>query len=590
MISDQKTACAQHRISNIEQKQKRQIFHDFCRFSLNATQIRQPMRFGLLVNGFYLQRWQYRAVQHLLEDGHELVVAIVRDNDPVADSIFNKLAHYPYNWLIYRIWQRFFFRPEAKRDVEISGILTGIPLIRCAPVRKKNTEWIPDKIADEVREIKTDFLLRLGFNIIRGSILDAPVYGIWSFHHDDEQLIRGGPPGFWEVFLGHDTNGIILQRLSAKLDAGPIIDKIWLPVIKHSYKAHLNMLLNESAYMPARACRSIALHGMRDKQPEALGKIYRNPNNLSMLRFMFMMPFRRIGLHLFQLLKQESWQVGVAAVSRDALLQMPDFSTLSLQWVRHPDRAQYYADPFVVDFQDLTIILAEHFSYHTGRGRLVRLLPDDGLRAVEVEMPDELHRSFPFLFVHQDKIYCLPECYASRTITLFEFNPSKNRLSNPVVLLNDVDALDPVLFEYNGYWWLMYSRKHLSGVQLYAWYADRPTGPFRPHPLNPLKTDPRCARNAGAPFLVEGRLIRPAQDIAGAYGKVVVLNRVEVLSPEDYLESPVQRFEPDSMWLFNKGLHTFNGNNTLVVMDAKTYRFSMAGLKHVWRTKTARKV
>lgn len=547
------------------------------------------MRFGLLVNGPFLQHWQYQAVQHLLGDGHELVVAVEREETFPPVSFFSKVAKYPYKWLLYRFWQRFLFRPEAKKNIDISSLLDGIVVVNCKPELRGNAEWIPDEVVDKVRSHNPDFLLRFGFNIIRGGILNVTPYGVWSYHHDDEQVIRGGPPGFWEVFYGHYTNGVILQRLTEKLDAGPVIDKIWLPVIRHSYKAHLDVLLSESAFMPARACRSIALHGMQAKAPERSGKLHRNPNNMSMLRFILMMPLRRIGFHLQQLLRQESWCVGLAKADHKAVTNCTELSNLSLKWIKHPDRAQYYADPFIVDFQGQTIILAEHFSYHTGRGRLVRLLPENDYKAVEVQTPDELHRSFPFLFFHGDKIYCLPECYASRTITLFEFNPENNLLENPHVLLRDVDALDPVLFEHEGRWWLLCSRKHLPGVQLFAWYADEPFGPFQPHPLNPLKTDPRSTRNAGAPFRLEGFLIRPSQDIACSYGKAVVMNRVEVLTPEDFSETPTGRLEPDPSWQFNQGLHTFNGNNGLVVLDAKSYRFSMAGFRHVWRQKTAKR-
>lgn len=548
------------------------------------------MRFGLLVNGPFLQRWQYQTVQHLLDDGHILVVAVGREETFQPVSFFSKVAKYPYQWFIYRFWQRFFFRPKAKNIIDISEILTGIDTIKCLPEVRGKTEWIPDEVVGRVRQHNPDFLLRFGFNIIRGGILEAAVYGVWSFHHDDEQVIRGGPPGFWEVFNGHNTNGVMLQRLTEKLDAGPIIDKIWLPVIRHSYKAHLDMLLSESAFMPARACRSIALHGVKTRVPETVGRLYRNPKNMSMLRFMLKIPARRIGFHLQQLFRQESWCIGLAVADHKTMTIRPELSDLSVRWIKHPDRTQYFADPFIVDFQGQTIILAEQFSYHTGRGRLVRLLPENDYQAVEVQTPDELHRSFPFLFVHGGKLFCLPECYTSRTITLFEFNPDNNHLENPRVLLRNVDALDPLLFEHEGRWWLLYSRKHLPGIQLFAWYAESPFGPFRPHRLNPLKTDPRSTRNAGAPFMMNGFLIRPAQDIAGTYGKAVVMNRVEVLTPEDFSESPLGRLEPDSSWQFNQGLHTFNGNGNLIVLDAKTYRFSLAGFRHVWKQKTARKV
>ena len=45
------------------------------------------------------------------------------------------------------------------------------------------------------------FMLRVGFNIIRGEILNVPKYGVWSFHHDDEVKYRGGPAGYGKYIL-----------------------------------------------------------------------------------------------------------------------------------------------------------------------------------------------------------------------------------------------------------------------------------------------------------------------------------------------------------------------------------------------------
>ncbi|MBK9290025.1 MAG: hypothetical protein IPM52_00080 [Bacteroidetes bacterium] len=544
------------------------------------------MRFGLLVNGLFLQQWQYHAVQQLIADGHQLVLLVVRQDDAQPAGLFQKLSAYPYRHFLYRFWQRYFFRPDAKKQRHIQDLLHGVEVIGCKPQVSGPVEYIPEEVVKRVGELAPDFLLRFGFNILRGGILDAARFGLWSFHHDDEQLIRGGPPGFWEVFHKHEVNGVMLQRLTDKLDAGLILAKIWLPVTGHSYKAHLDSLLKESAFMPAQVCRRIALNGFSAAPPAKTGKLFRNPSNLRMLQFFLRMPFRRLMFHLRQLWRHESWCIGLSRIpaGNPAGLQMA--APTPVQWLVHPDKAQYYADPFVVEYHGETIVLAEHFDYRSGRGSLVSIKVNDNFEVQEVKAPDGMHRSFPYLFVHQGKLYCLPECYQSGRITLFEFDTERNCLQHPVKLLSGVEALDPVLFPHRGLWWLMFSRKNLPGVQLFAWYADSPFGPFSPHPLNPVKTDPRSARNAGAPFVHNGQLYRPAQDVAGSYGKAVLLQRVDCLSPHDYSETEAGRIEALPQWRFNRGLHTFNRAGTIAVFDAKRFIFSLAGLRHVWKLKT----
>ena len=67
--------------------------------------------------------------------------------------------------------------------------------------------------------------MRFGFNIIRGDILNSATYGVWSYHHGDNSVNRGSPPGFWEVFLDWKVSGVTLQLLSEDLDNGQILYK-----------------------------------------------------------------------------------------------------------------------------------------------------------------------------------------------------------------------------------------------------------------------------------------------------------------------------------------------------------------------------
>ncbi len=49
-----------------------------------------------------------------------------------------------------------------------------------------------------MKDLNCDVLIRCGKGILRGDILYAARHGILSFHHADNRINRGGPPGFWE--------------------------------------------------------------------------------------------------------------------------------------------------------------------------------------------------------------------------------------------------------------------------------------------------------------------------------------------------------------------------------------------------------
>ena len=61
------------------------------------------------------------------------------------------------------------------------------------------------------------------------SILNAAKYGVWSYHHDDNTVIRGGPPGFWETFERMGERGVILQIMTEDADTGIVLYRSFLP-------------------------------------------------------------------------------------------------------------------------------------------------------------------------------------------------------------------------------------------------------------------------------------------------------------------------------------------------------------------------
>src|SRR6266567_2602478 len=62
-------------------------------------------------------------------------------------------------------------------------------------------------------------------NILAGEILTAARYGVWSYHHGDNDFYRGGPPHFWELCERAPLSGVILQVLTEELDGGVVLCK-----------------------------------------------------------------------------------------------------------------------------------------------------------------------------------------------------------------------------------------------------------------------------------------------------------------------------------------------------------------------------
>jgi hypothetical protein len=101
--------------------------------------------------------------------------------------------------------------------------------------------------------------------------------------------------------------------------------------------------------------------------------------------------------------------------------------------------------------------------------------------------------------------------------------------------MREVDAVDTMIFENGGLWWLFTNIDPLKmndyGSELMGFYADSPlTGDWTPHKKNPIVIDSTKGRNAGLLFH-QGSTYRVAQRQAFArYGRSISINKIEIRS------------------------------------------------------------
>ena len=90
-------------------------------------------------------------------------------------------------------------------------------------------------------------------------------------------------------------------------------------------------------------------------------------------------------------------------------------------------------------------------------------------------------------------------------------------------LLTGVRGAEASLIAHGDRWWMFYTIVG-PGAQdqreLHLAFADRLTGPWTPHPLNPVLDDRAGARPGGTPFVdpTDGALVLPVQDCSVSYG------------------------------------------------------------------------
>lgn len=547
-----------------------------------AKNAENSLRFGLMLNSLTIEAWQAQTIQLLVNEGHELVLTILNHEQLTKVGLGKKLREYPYNQIFFRIWNRFLFRPQAKKATDISSLTQKSSKIYCLPHRKGIGNHIQNQDIATIKSYNLDFILRFGFNILHGDVLNAAKYGIWSFHHDDEQKIRGGPPGFWEFIGKHSFNAVILQKLTEKLDKGIVLKKVFYPVIYHSYKAHLNQIYFESSILPLQLCREMVFQPLKFEPSGSKAPVFYPPSNRMMMHYLFVSAQRRLWFHIKDIFTQEDWHIGF--MHNKPILEKDHFQHSDVSWLPRQTKSSYLADPFYLETEKDHYIIAEKFDYSNGKGNIVLLKRSENFNRSKVLIDSDLHYSFPFVFRYRNEVFCLPECHQNSTLQLFRFDETDEKLLKSADLLEGFAVVDPILFQHENRWWLFFTSKLFPSVHLYAFYADSLFGEFKPHHLNPVKTDIRSSRNAGAVFSENEQLIRPAQDCSDHYGRAVNLCWIKHLSPETFEETVVYRVSPDET-LYTKGLHTFNLAAGKAIVDGKRYVFTFTGFMHQLRSK-----
>src|SRR5271157_4197896 len=144
----------------------------------------RKLRFGIFCNSLLLKKWQLKAIEYLLESGEaELVLLVVNAATTKKESLLKKISSWVGKHFVYKLYQKFLYHPDSIKEIDLSKKFLNIPCLECTVnIQGKYSEYFSAEDITAIRGYKLDFMLRFGFNIIRGEILDVPKYGVWSFH------------------------------------------------------------------------------------------------------------------------------------------------------------------------------------------------------------------------------------------------------------------------------------------------------------------------------------------------------------------------------------------------------------------------
>lgn len=403
----------------------------------------------------------------------------------------------------------------------------------------------------------------------------APRLGVWHFAFGEQ--VPGQLPGFRETAHGRRTVSI---RLEAGIAGEERVLHRATVKTRRTHHRTLDALLAEAAAVCLGACRRARSGSMGETAPQQEALAGATP-----LRALLAQVDRCIRGALGRVAFHDVWSVGIVAMPIEAMLDgapMP-----APQWLAPPLDGRFHADPFPVVVGGRLHVLFEMYDAAQRRGWIAACeadRPDTGAAPTALDLG--CHMSYPATFRFRGGVYLAPEVAAIGGLRIFRMGATPWEWAPISHELKDLPLVDPTLFEDAGRWWLFATLEGpASDTDLHAWHAASPFGPWTPHALNPIKSDVRSARPAGAVFQAAGSLYRPGQDCAAGYGAAVTINRIVRLTGDSFEEVPVRRIGPARTWPWHDGMHTFNVYGGLIVMDAKRRELGPSG-RRWWRAQT----
>ena len=496
----------------------------------------------------------------------------------MMDTLIDRERRRRLLFTLYERWDRRLVQgdDDPLALVDCSPYLRGIESLAVTPIVKRYVHRFPADSVERIRASDLDVLIRFGFNILRGEILNAARYGIWSYHHGDNDYYRGGPPYFWEVYEDNPISGAMLQVLTEELDAGHVLCKGLFATCRglsqvrnrvQPYWGASTFVIQKLRELHESGWARLEEQMVKPAPYRGKKKLYRTPANWEMLRWLGP---RVVAKSLGRFARQPTIMHWRMAVRRGAPPLADSTATPNVDdflWIESP-KGRFYADPFLLTNRGKVWAFFEDYDYTAQIGRISCAEVGSGGLAEPLAVLDRpYHLSYPCIFGDGDDLYMIPESVSNGTVELYRCVAFPNCWKLERVLL-DLPAVDSTVWFEDGLYWFFITMREPRGAatQLWLFFAGGLGETWRPHPANPISTDVRNSRGGGAIFRHNGRLFRPSQDCSRDYGSSFTLNEIVTLNPLEYREKPRVTVEPawKGDWV---GTHTYGRSGDIEIID-----------------------
>jgi len=542
------------------------------------------LRIGILLDCNSIPAWSYLMLEKINTSSCSEIVLIVKNKSAFAKkkSLLRRIIVNRNSILYYlftKIENKFFkITPDAFEIKDIRTMLS-IDTIEVNPSKTKYRDIINEIDLKEIEKYNIDIFIRMGFRILSGDILKIAKYGIWSFHHGDNKVNKGGPAGFWEVFESWPETGVILQILTEDLDSGILLHKSYsLTDTISPTRNKNNYYWKALSFIPSKIEELYNLgEEMFFKKVDELNihpqfysnRLYTIPTNKEMFLFGFNLFFRYFQNKINAIFYFKQWILLFKLSSHNSI------STSFFQFKKIvPPKDRIWADPHVLRRNNKYYIFIEELVHSLKKGHISLIVMDDkGSYTEPVKVLErDYHLSYPFIIEDNGELYMVPETAENNTIELYKCTLFPSKWELKIILIDNIIAVDSTIIFKDGKYWLFANVVRNKGAssldELFLFSSEKlVSNNWISHPQNPIVSDVKQSRPAGNFFIYKDNLYRPSQNCSKRYGYGMRINQVIELTETNYQEKVVDSIFPN--WERNlQSTHTISSVNNLTVIDA----------------------
>ena len=546
----------------------------------------EKLKIGLMIDSTNVPYWVYSMIDKITQSNYaKIELVIINGNQIPKNSFYSKMKN-NRDYFLYKIYTKLenkMYKPES--DVfgicDLTNELLNTKKITVIPKQTKYSDWIESEDIHEILKNDLDVIVRLGFRILKGDILKAAKCGVWSFHHGDNDVNRGGPAGFWEVFQNNPVTGSVLQIINDELDDGKILAKSYSTTDPILVKRNCNNYYNKTLSFLPRKLKELHELG-KDQFLEKVeeqnknikfysNRLYTKPTNTEFLK----MGCYNFGKFLKRNLKNsysfEQWGL-LFDIKNEISKSMWRYKKIL------PPKDRFWADPHIISMDKNYFIFIEEYVYSKSKGHiaLIKMDKEGNYDYLGKILEKDYHLSYPFVFQFENNFYMIPETESNNNIELYKCTDFPKKWEYHGEIMNNVNAVDTTIFNYNDKWWMFTGMKENLGSsnsdELFLFHSDNPlSNDWESHSNNPIISDVRQARPAGKIFSFKDDIYRPSQNSSKFYGYGISVNQINNITKNEYQETIVTSILPN--WDNNiSRVHTFAYDDGLSMIDAKIKR------------------